>query len=165
MNSEVKNSRIGNDTSIRHSVVHDSEIGSDVTIGAFAHIRPLCKIGDDVRIGNFVEIKKATFGDGSKASHLSYIGDAEVGAHVNIGCGTITVNYDGANKYVTKIEDGAFIGCNSNLIAPVTVGSGAYVAAGSTITDDVPSEALAIARARQTNKENYVERLQAKKKS
>ncbi|MBB6177765.1 MULTISPECIES: bifunctional UDP-N-acetylglucosamine diphosphorylase/glucosamine-1-phosphate N-acetyltransferase GlmU [Anoxybacillus] len=164
-NSEIKNCRIGHNTSIRHSVVHDSEVGSEVTVGPFAHIRPLSKIGDDVRIGNFVEIKKATFGNGSKASHLSYIGDAEVGADVNIGCGTITVNYDGMNKYVTKIEDGAFIGCNSNLIAPVVVGSGAYVAAGSTITDDVPSQALAIARARQTNKENYVERLQAKKKS
>jgi bifunctional UDP-N-acetylglucosamine pyrophosphorylase/glucosamine-1-phosphate N-acetyltransferase len=164
-NSEIKNSKIGNDTSIRHSVVHDSEIGNHVTIGPFAHIRPLSKIEDDVRIGNFVEIKKSTFGKGSKASHLSYIGDAEVGSDVNLGCGSITVNYDGKHKYVTKIEDGAFIGCNSNLIAPVVVGKGAYVAAGSTITEDVPGNALAIARARQTNKENYVDRLQVKKNS
>ena len=99
-------------------------------------------IHDEVKIGNFVEIKKADFGKGSKASHLSYIGDAEVGKDVNIGCGSITVNYDGKNKYLTKIEDGVFIGCNSNLVAPVTVGKGAYVAAGSTITKDVPGEAL-----------------------
>jgi len=102
-----------------------------------------------VKIGNFVEIKKAVFGKGSKASHLSYIGDAEVGSDVNIGCGSITVNYDGKNKFLTKIEDGVFIGCNSNLVAPVTIGEGAYVAAGSTITEDVPGDALALGRARQ----------------
>lgn len=163
--SEIKNCFVGNNTTIRHSVAHDSEIGDHVTIGPFAHIRPSSKIGNDVRIGNFVEIKKSTFGKGSKASHLSYIGDAEVGEDVNLGCGSITVNYDGKHKYLTKIEDGAFIGCNANLIAPVTVGKGAYVAAGSTITDDVPSNALSIARARQVNKENYVDRLNAKKKS
>ncbi|MBA2876704.1 bifunctional UDP-N-acetylglucosamine diphosphorylase/glucosamine-1-phosphate N-acetyltransferase GlmU [Thermaerobacillus caldiproteolyticus] len=163
--SEIKNCSVGNGTTIRHSVAHDSEIGNDVTIGPFAHIRPSSKISDKVRIGNFVEIKKSTFGKGSKASHLSYIGDAEVGANVNLGCGSITVNYDGKNKYMTKIEDGAFIGCNANLIAPVTIGKGAYVAAGSTITDDVPGNALSIARARQVNKENYVERLHVKKNS
>ncbi|MEB3750607.1 bifunctional UDP-N-acetylglucosamine diphosphorylase/glucosamine-1-phosphate N-acetyltransferase GlmU [Geobacillus icigianus] len=163
--SEISRCMIGHHTSIRHSVAHDSEIGSDVTIGPFAHIRPLSKIDDDVRIGNFVEVKKSTFGKGSKASHLSYIGDAEVGAEVNLGCGSITVNYDGVNKHLTKIEDGAFIGCNVNLIAPVTVGRGAYVAAGSTVTDDVPGRALAIARARQVNKENYADRLPGKKKS
>jgi bifunctional UDP-N-acetylglucosamine pyrophosphorylase / glucosamine-1-phosphate N-acetyltransferase len=164
-NSEIKNCVIGNRTSIRHSVAHDSEIGNDVTIGPFAHIRPLSKISDDVRIGNFVEVKKSTFGKGSKASHLSYIGDAEVGANVNLGCGSITVNYDGKHKHLTKIEDGAFIGCNANLIAPVTIGKGAYVAAGSTITEDVPGNALSIARARQVNKENYVERMNVKKNS
>ncbi|RAK16564.1 bifunctional UDP-N-acetylglucosamine pyrophosphorylase/glucosamine-1-phosphate N-acetyltransferase [Anoxybacillus vitaminiphilus] len=164
-NSEIKNCVIGDRTTIRHSVAHDSEIGNDVTIGPFAHIRPLSKISDDVRIGNFVEVKKSTFGKGSKASHLSYIGDAEVGADVNIGCGSITVNYDGKHKHLTKIEDGAFIGCNTNLIAPVTIGKGAYVAAGSTITEDVPGNALSIARARQVNKENYVERMNVKKNS
>ncbi|WP_044895796.1 bifunctional UDP-N-acetylglucosamine diphosphorylase/glucosamine-1-phosphate N-acetyltransferase GlmU [Bacillus alveayuensis] len=164
-NSEIKNCVIGNRTTIRHSVAHDSEIGSDVTIGPFAHIRPSSKISDDVRIGNFVEVKKSTFGKGSKASHLSYIGDAEVGADVNLGCGSITVNYDGKRKHLTKIEDGAFIGCNTNLIAPVTIGKGAYVAAGSTITEDVPGNALSIARARQVNKENYVERMNVKKNS
>ena len=120
-------------------------------------------IHDKVKIGNFVEIKKADFGEGSKASHLSYIGDAEVGKDVNIGCGSITVNYDGKNKFLTKIEDGVFIGCNSNLVAPVTVGEGAYVAAGSTITEDVPSDALALARARQINKEDYVKQLDLNK--
>ena len=115
-----------------------------------------------MKIGNFVEIKKAVFGKGSKASHLSYIGDAEVGSDVNIGCGSITVNYDGKNKFLTKIEDGVFIGCNSNLVAPVTIGEGAYVAAGSTITEDVPGDALALGRARQVNKENYVQKLNIK---
>lgn len=116
-----------------------------------------------MKIGNFVEVKKTYFGKGSKASHLSYIGDAEVGRNVNIGCGSITVNYDGKNKFLTKIDDDVFVGCNSNLVAPVTVKEGAYIAAGSTITDDVPESALAIARARQVNKENYVEKLKSNK--
>src|SRR5690606_5915337 len=113
-------------------------------------------------ICNFVEIKKADFGKGSKASHLSYIGDAEVGSNVNLGCGSITVNYDGKKKFLTKIEDNVFVGCNSNLVAPVTIGEGAYIAAGSTITNDVPSESLSIARARQVNKEDYVKKLNMK---
>ena len=137
-NSEIKDCQIGDATVIHQSVAHQSQIGSHVNIGPFAHIRPHSNIHDEVKIGNFVEIKKADFGEGSKASHLSYIGDAEVGKDVNIGCGSITVNYDGKNKFLTKIEDGVFIGCNSNLVAPVTVGKGAYVAAGSTITEDVP---------------------------
>ncbi|KOO42345.1 bifunctional UDP-N-acetylglucosamine diphosphorylase/glucosamine-1-phosphate N-acetyltransferase GlmU [Priestia koreensis] len=164
-NTEIKDSKIANNTAIKQSVVHDSEIGNDVTIGPFAHIRPQSSISDEVRIGNFVEIKKTKFGKGSKASHLSYIGDAEVGQDVNLGCGSITVNYDGKNKFLTKIENGAFIGCNSNLVAPVTVGEGAYVAAGSTITEDVPGNALSVARARQVNKENYVDNMDVKKKS
>lgn len=162
-NSEINNCQVGDETVIRHSVAADSEIGARVAIGPFAHIRPASEIGDEAKIGNFVEIKKTVFGKGSKASHLSYIGDAEVGSGVNLGCGSITVNYDGKNKFLTKIEDDVFIGCNSNLVAPVTVGKGAYVAAGSTITDDVPGEALSIARARQVNKENYVEKLNFKK--
>lgn len=155
--AEISNCVIGNRTVIRHSVAADSEIGNEVNIGPFAHIRPSSQIMDEVKIGNFVEVKKSTFGRGSKASHLSYIGDAEIGNDVNLGCGSITVNFDGKNKYLTKIEDGAFIGCNSNLIAPVTIGENAYVAAGSTITDNVPSRALSIARNRQTNKENYID--------
>lgn len=128
-NSEISDCQVGEGTVIRQSVAHDSLIGNHVNIGPFAHIRPQSTIHDEVKIGNFVEIKKTVFGKGSKASHLSYIGDAEVGQDVNIGCGSITVNYDGRNKFLTKIEDGAFIGCNSNLVAPVTVGAGAYVAA------------------------------------
>ncbi|OZM55846.1 UDP-N-acetylglucosamine diphosphorylase/glucosamine-1-phosphate N-acetyltransferase [Lottiidibacillus patelloidae] len=157
-NTEIVDCSIGNGNEIKQSVITQSEIGNDVTIGPFSHIRPLSTISDEVKIGNFVEVKKSTFGKGSKASHLSYLGDAEIGANVNIGCGSITVNYDGKNKFLTKVEDGAFIGCNSNLIAPVTVGKEAYVAAGSTITDDVPASALSIARSRQTNKENYVKK-------
>jgi bifunctional UDP-N-acetylglucosamine pyrophosphorylase/glucosamine-1-phosphate N-acetyltransferase len=157
--SELKDCAVGNETVIRQSVAHNSSIGNKVKIGPFAHIRPQSNIADEVKIGNFVEIKKASFGKGSKASHLSYIGDAEVGSDVNIGCGSITVNYDGKNKFLTKIEDGVFVGCNSNLVAPVKIGKNAYIAAGSTITEDVPGEALSIARARQVNKENYVKNL------
>lgn len=157
--TEIMNSAIGSRTVIKQSVVNHSKVGNDVNIGPFAHIRPDSVIGNEVKIGNFVEIKKTQFGDRSKASHLSYVGDAEVGTDVNLGCGSITVNYDGKNKYLTKIEDGAFIGCNSNLVAPVTVGEGAYVAAGSTVTEDVPGKALAIARARQVNKDDYVKKI------
>ncbi len=163
-NTEIDTCEVGNETVIRQSAAYNSKIGSHVNIGPFAHIRPDSAISDEVKIGNFVEIKKAVFGKGSKASHLSYIGDAEVGNNVNIGCGSITVNYDGKNKYLTKIEDEVFIGCNSNLVAPVTVGKGAYVAAGSTITKDVPSNALSIARSQQVNKENYVNKLNLKNK-
>jgi len=155
-NSEISNCSIGEETVIKHSVASDSKIGDRVNIGPFAHIRPDSAIGNDAKLGNFVEVKKTELGDNSKVSHLSYIGDARVGNNVNVGCGTITVNYDGENKHLTTIEDDAFIGCNSNLIAPVTVGKGSYVAAGSTITDDVPEDSLSIARARQTNKEGYV---------
>jgi bifunctional UDP-N-acetylglucosamine pyrophosphorylase / glucosamine-1-phosphate N-acetyltransferase len=162
-NTEIDSCEIGAETVVRQSVAHNSSIGAGVNIGPFAHIRPDSTIHDEVKIGNFVEIKKAVFGKGSKASHLSYIGDAEVGSDVNIGCGSITVNYDGKNKFLTKIEDGVFIGCNSNLVAPVTIKKGAYVAAGSTITKDVPSDALSIARAQQVNKENYVQKLNLKK--
>jgi bifunctional UDP-N-acetylglucosamine pyrophosphorylase / glucosamine-1-phosphate N-acetyltransferase len=162
-NSEIDSCEVGDETVIRQSAASNSSIGARVNIGPFAHIRPESTISDEVKIGNFVEIKKAVFGKGSKASHLSYIGDAEVGNNVNIGCGSITVNYDGKNKFLTKIEDDVFIGCNSNLVAPVTVGKGAYVAAGSTVTKDVPGNALSIARAQQVNKENYVDKLNLKK--
>ena len=158
-NSQIVDSTIGDQTTIHSSVVLQSEIGSNTAIGPFAHIRPETNLGDSVRIGNFVEVKKSTLGDGSKAAHLSYIGDANVGSGVNFGCGTIVVNYDGKKKHVTTVEDDAFIGCNSNLIAPVTVGKGAYVAAGSTISKNVPKNSLAIARVRQENKEDYVSKL------
>ncbi|TFB21039.1 bifunctional UDP-N-acetylglucosamine diphosphorylase/glucosamine-1-phosphate N-acetyltransferase GlmU [Filobacillus milosensis] len=162
-NSEIMDSYIGESTVIKQSVVTESKVGQSVNIGPFAHIRPASDVGDHVKIGNFVEVKKSQIDSNSKVSHLSYIGDAEVGKDANIGCGTITVNYDGKNKYKTIIEDEAFIGCNSNLVAPVTVKKGAYVAAGSTITKDVPEKALSIARSRQENKEGYVERLNKRK--
>lgn len=158
-NSQIVDSVIGDSTTIHSSVVLQSKIGSSTAIGPFAHIRPETNLGNDVRIGNFVEVKKSTFGNGSKAAHLSYIGDTNVGTGVNFGCGTIVVNYDGKKKHVTTVEDDAFIGCNSNLIAPVTVGKGAYVAAGSTISKNVPKNSLAIARVRQENKEDYVSKL------
>ncbi|MDA1742297.1 bifunctional UDP-N-acetylglucosamine diphosphorylase/glucosamine-1-phosphate N-acetyltransferase GlmU [Bacillus cereus] len=161
----IRDSEIGDRTTIRQSTVHDSKLGTEVSVGPFAHIRPDSVIGDEVRVGNFVEIKKTVFGNRSKASHLSYIGDAQIGEDVNLGCGSITVNYDGKNKFKTVIGNGVFIGCNSNLVAPVTVEDGAYVAAGSTITENVPSKALSVARARQVNKEDYVDQLLNKKKS
>ncbi|ANU26861.1 bifunctional UDP-N-acetylglucosamine diphosphorylase/glucosamine-1-phosphate N-acetyltransferase GlmU [Planococcus versutus] len=162
-NTHIVNSEIGDRTTVRSSEIHDSSIGADTAVGPFAHIRPQTVLGNHVKIGNFVEVKKAEVGNDSKVSHLSYIGDATVGTGVNIGCGTITVNYDGKNKFQTIIEDDTFVGCNSNLIAPVTVGKGSYIAAGSTISKDVPQDSLAIARARQENKEGYASKLNSKK--
>ncbi|MFZ4454514.1 bifunctional UDP-N-acetylglucosamine diphosphorylase/glucosamine-1-phosphate N-acetyltransferase GlmU [Salibacterium aidingense] len=154
--TEITDSRIGEGTSIRQSVVSNSNVGRNVKAGPYAHIRPESELGDEVKIGNFVEVKKSSLKKGSKASHLSYVGDAEIGERVNLGCGSITVNYDGKQKYLTTIENDVFVGCNANLVAPVKVGEGAFIAAGSTITDDVPGKALSIARSRQTNKEGYV---------
>lgn len=157
-NSDIRNSVIEDGATVRQSVVSDSRVGTEAQVGPFAHLRQQAILGANTRVGNFVEIKKSTFGDGAKASHLSYIGDASIGERVNLGCGSITVNYDGKNKFETVVEADAFVGCNVNLIAPVKVGKGSIVAAGSTITDDVPEEALAIARERQTNKEGYTKR-------
>lgn len=162
--TEITNCVVGEGTVIRQSIAVESCIGNRVQVGPFAHIRPEASIGNDVKIGNFVEIKKTEINDQSKVPHLSYIGDASIGSNVNMGCGTITVNYDGKNKYKTIIEDDAFVGCNANLIAPVTIGKGSYVAAGSTITNDTPKDSLAVARARQTNKEGYVAKLNNRKK-
>jgi bifunctional UDP-N-acetylglucosamine pyrophosphorylase/glucosamine-1-phosphate N-acetyltransferase len=139
-------------------LVVDSTIGRGARIGPFAHIRPESVVGEEAHIGNFVELKKTTFGRGSKASHLTYLGDATVGEKVNVGAGTITCNYDGTAKHRTTIEDGAFIGSDSQLIAPVTIGRGAYVGAGSSITEDVPPGSLAVARGRQVNKQGWVSR-------
>ncbi|KYG91057.1 bifunctional N-acetylglucosamine-1-phosphate uridyltransferase/glucosamine-1-phosphate acetyltransferase [[Bacillus] sp. KCTC 13219] len=158
-NSHIIDSQIGNDTSIHSSVVKSSAIGDAVAIGPFAHIRPESTLGNHVKIGNFVEVKKSQINEDSKVSHLSYIGDAEIGKDVNIGCGSITVNYDGKNKHKTIIEDNVFVGCNTNLVAPVTVRKNAFIAAGSTITKEVPEDALAIARARQENKLGYMNKL------
>jgi len=158
-NSQIVDSQIGDRTTVFNSVVLNSSVGEDTAIGPFAHIRPDSNLGNHVKIGNFVEVKKSTLGNDTKVSHLSYIGDAEVGNDVNIGCGSITVNYDGKNKYKTIIEDNVFVGCNSNLVAPVKIGEGSFIAAGSTITKEVPKDALAIARARQENKLDYAKKL------
>ncbi len=138
-------------TTIKSGVV----IGEDCNIGPNAYIREGCKLANKVKVGSFVEIKKAIIGEGSKVPHLSYMGDCEIGKKCNIGCGTITCNYDGKNKFKTKIGDNCFIGSNVNLVAPVTIGDHVLIAAGSTITEDVPSESLGIARQRQTNKEGW----------
>ena len=141
-----------------HCVITGARVAAGARVGPFAHLRPETDIGPEAKIGNFVEVKKATVGARSKANHLAYLGDATVGEGVNVGAGTIICNYDGVEKYRTVIEDGAFIGSDSQLIAPVTIGKGAYVASGSTITDDVPPGALAVARGRQVNKEGWVAR-------
>ena len=138
-----------------------SRIAEGASVGPFAHLRPESVVGERAKIGNFVELKKTTMGAGSKANHLAYLGDATIGERVNVGAGTITCNYDGTNKYPTIIEDGAFIGSDTQLIAPVRVGKGAYVAAGSSITEDVPDGALGIARGRQANVDGWVERRKA----
>ncbi len=161
-NNRIVNSAIGNGVQLQASVVLNSRIGDSTTVGPYAYLRPGSVIGNGVRIGDFVEIKNSTVGDGTKISHLTYVGDAEVGKDVNLGCGVVFVNYDGIKKHRTVVEDKAFIGCNVNLVAPVRVGQQAYIAAGSTITEDVPGKALAIARERQINKEGWVERRQKK---
>ncbi len=142
-----------------HSVIKNSYIQSGAKIGPFAHLRSNVTINENSVIGNFVEIKNSTIDKETKAKHLSYIGDSIIGAHVNIGAGTITCNYDGITKHKTVIKDYAFIGSNNSIIAPVTIGNNAYTAAGSTITTDVPDDALAIARVHQTNKYNYAKKL------
>lgn len=154
-NSIIKNCTIGNGVTIRSSTLEESGIGKNTKVGPYAYIRPNCEIGENVKIGDFVEVKNSIIKDGAKASHLTYIGDGEVGKDVNLGCGVVFVNYDGTNKYQTVVKDGAFVGCNTNLVAPVTVEENAYIAAGSTITEDVPKKSLAIARCRQVVKENY----------
>ncbi len=151
------NTSIDDDVVINNfCVLIDSHVSSGAKIGPFAHLRPQSDVGQDAHVGNFVELKKTTLGRGSKANHLAYLGDSTIGEKVNIGAGTITCNYDGTAKYPTVIEDGAFIGSDSQLIAPVRVGRGAYVAAGSSVTRDVPPDALAIGRGKQVNKEGWV---------
>jgi bifunctional UDP-N-acetylglucosamine pyrophosphorylase/glucosamine-1-phosphate N-acetyltransferase len=152
----LSNATIGDRvTVLDRSVIVESRVAAGAQVGPFAHVRPGSDIGENARVGNFVELKKTALGRGSKANHLAYLGDATIGSQVNVGAGTITCNYDGEKKHQTVIEDGVFIGSDSQLIAPVTVGTGAYVAAGSSITDDVPADALGIARARQENKPGW----------
>ena len=155
----LQNSRLGDGVLVRNGCVLDgAEVGDGAILGPFAHLRPESRIGKGAHVGNFVETKKITLGEGSKANHLNYLGDAEIGAGVNIGAGVITCNYDGSAKHLTRVGDGAFVGSDSTLVAPVTVGAGAYVAAGSCVTMEVPAGALAVGRSRQTNKEGWVAR-------
>jgi len=157
--ADLTDTVVGNGSTIRQTVAEGAELGEECNVGPFAYLRPGTKLARQVKVGDFVEIKNATIGEASKVPHLSYVGDAVVGSGVNIGCGAITANYDGHNKSKTEIGDNAFIGSNVNLIAPVKIGSGAYVVAGSTITSNVPDNDLAIARERQVNKPGYAEKI------
>ncbi len=161
--ARLRDAVIHEGVTVEHSVVLASEIGRGTSVGPFAYIRPGCRIGERVRLGDFVEVKQSSIGDDSKVSHLAYVGDAVIGQRVNIGCGVITVNYDGERKHQTVVGDDSFVGSNVNLIAPVTVGAGAYVCAGSTITDEVPPDGFAIARARQVTKPDYVKRWKSRR--
>jgi bifunctional UDP-N-acetylglucosamine pyrophosphorylase/glucosamine-1-phosphate N-acetyltransferase len=161
-NTRLENTVVGDNTILHFVYAHDCKVGNRVTVGPYVHLRPQTELADEVKIGNFAEVKNSTVGLKSKIPHLTYIGDTDMGSGVNIGSGTITVNYDGQNKHRTIIEDDAFIGCNTNLIAPVTVGKGAYVAAGSSITKDVPADSLGVARARQVNIEAWATRRKPK---
>lgn len=155
-NSRISNSIISNDVEIQSSVIIDSQVGEGTTVGPFAYIRPESVIGSHARIGDFVEIKKSHIGNNTKVSHLTYIGDAKVGENCNFGCGTVVVNYDGKKKNTTIIGNNSFIGCNTNLVSPVTVEDNTYIAAGSTIVNDVKEGELAVARAKQRNIEGWV---------
>ena len=151
--SEVRDAEIGAGAEIFRSVVRDSVVGKDATVGPFAYVRMGSVIGEKVRVGDFVEVKKSTLGAGTKAAHLAYIGDAAIGKRVNVGCGTVFANYDGKTKHQTEVGDDVFLGANSNLVAPLTVGSGAYVAAATTLTEEVPAGAFVIGRSRQEIKQ------------
>ncbi len=164
-NAMIRDCVVGEDTTVNASQLNESTIGSHTTVGPFAYVRPDCTVGDHCRIGDFVELKNSRLDDGTKVSHLTYVGDSDIGKRVNFGCGTVTTNYNGLKKYRCTVGDDVFLGCNTNLIAPVTIGDGAYTAAGSTVDKDVPAGALAIARARQENKPGWAARFfRAKKK-
>jgi len=157
-NSVIENSRIDDRVTVENSTIKEATVGEESTIGPYAYIRPKATIGKRVKIGDFVEVKNSVIGDDSKASHLAYIGDADIGKHVNIGCGVIFVNYDGVNKHRSTIKDHAFVGSNSNLVAPVVVEEYGYVACGSNITKEVPKGALAIERGEQHNIDGWVKK-------
>jgi bifunctional UDP-N-acetylglucosamine pyrophosphorylase/glucosamine-1-phosphate N-acetyltransferase len=158
------NAEIGENAQVfDHCLILESAVAARAQVGPFTHIRPGSHVGDGARVGNFVELKKARLGEGAKAPHLTYLGDVQVGPRANIGAGTITCNYDGSAKYQTSIGADAFVGSDSTLVAPVTVGDGAYIAAGSTITHDVPADALALGRARQVVKPGWARERRARK--
>ncbi|MCD8035977.1 MAG: bifunctional UDP-N-acetylglucosamine diphosphorylase/glucosamine-1-phosphate N-acetyltransferase GlmU [Clostridiales bacterium] len=156
--SRLTNVKLGNSVKFQYSTAIDSSVGDNSKVGPYAYIRPNCTIGKNVKIGDFVEVKNSGVGDGTKVSHLTYIGDTDAGERINFGCGTVTVNYDGKKKFRTTIGSDVFIGCNTNLVAPVSVGDGSYIAAGSTITDDIPQNCLAIARERQITKKGWTKK-------
>ena len=154
-NTMIRDCTVGEYTTVNASQLNESRVGDHTTVGPFTYVRPKCVIGDHCRVGDFVEVKNSVIGNGTKVSHLTYVGDSDVGEKVNFGCGTVTTNYDGNRKFRCTIGDNVFLGCNTNLVAPVTLGDGVYTAAGSTVTEDVPADALAIARAKQTNKPGW----------
>jgi bifunctional UDP-N-acetylglucosamine pyrophosphorylase/glucosamine-1-phosphate N-acetyltransferase len=156
--SRIADSFIGRGTTVQNSVVLESHVGEHTTVGPYAYLRPGSEVGSHCRVGDFVEVKNAQIKDGAKVSHLTYVGDGEIGEKSNIGCGTVFVNYDGKKKYRTVVGKGVFVGCNTNLVAPVTVGDGAYIAAGSTVTEDVEADALCIARSRQVVKPGWAKK-------
>lgn len=157
-NVRLTNVKLGNNNHLQFVYGHDCQVKNDVTVGPYVHLRPDTVISNHVKIGNFVEVKNSNIGEGTKLPHLTYIGDSDIGSGVNMGCGCITVNYDGKKKHRTIIGDNAFVGCNTNLVAPVTVGEGTYIGAGSTITKEVPKDALGIGRAKQKNIEGWAEK-------
>lgn len=160
----INDSAIGESCVLNYVFANEARVGDRVTIGPYVNLRPKTDIADGCKIGDFVEVKNSNIGEGTKLPHLSYIGDADVGARVNVGCGCVFVNYDGVHKHRTTVGNDVFLGCQTNLVAPVSVGDGAYTAAGSTINKDVPADAMAFARARQENKEGYASRYKALKK-
>ncbi len=155
-NNRMKNAIVGDETTLESSVLLDCKVGSHTTVGPYAYVRPKSDIGDGCRIGDFVEIKNSRIDDGTKVSHLTYVGDSDLGKGINLGCGVVFVNYDGKTKNRSTVDDHAFIGCNCNLVAPVHVGENAYIAAGSTVVEDVPSDAMMVARSRAVIKEEWV---------
>ena len=161
-NARFTDVKIGNDCHLQFIYGHECQVCDSVTAGPYVHLRPDTVLSNHVKIGNFVEVKNSNVGEGTKLPHLLYIGDSDIGAHVNMGCGCITVNYDGKKKHRTVIEDDAFVGCNTNLVAPVTVRKGSYIGAGSTITKEVPENALGISRAHQRNIEGWAEKQRQK---
>jgi bifunctional UDP-N-acetylglucosamine pyrophosphorylase/glucosamine-1-phosphate N-acetyltransferase len=163
--SVVSSSTLGNGVLLRHgSVVDQSRIADGALLGPYCHIRPASDIGEGAHIGNFVETKKTRVGKGSKANHLTYLGDTEIGSGVNIGAGTITCNYDGVNKFGTVIGDNVFVGSDTTLVAPIEIGKGAYIGAASCVTENVPEDALAVARGRQVNKEGWAKKKREERK-